>query len=442
MTDNAEVEIERNDRLSRWVASCLGVDRVALRPLLGGASNLGFVVHDGHDHTRPVAFLRVRSANDDPGRLGHTLRREGEILRTARQLGFPVAPVLGTCDHPDAILMAFVPGISRPDEHDIERVAPEYLGWIARIHRSDPSLFPVEQHATVHDAMTTDLAMWALDADDRDVLDEPLLAMAHRVLIERMPPGDMAPSLLHGDVGAGNFLTSDGEVTALLDWELAHLGDPHEDLAWLWMRGAHTNFGDPFKRFAEYEAVAGTTIDHDRLAWHLAFVMWKSMIAIHGRLRCVVPGELAMVQLIVGLAYDALLGAQLVKLLGGSFELLEHAPERSHSVGANLTAELLHLTDPPADQRVVLEHLRDVSALADWQRRGLARDCASMLGIAPDGLPEHVRSCDSDELLAVATVIARAADRAAHTSPKATRRIERARRIGLGTTDRTRGSAG
>lgn len=119
-------------------------------------------------------------------------------------------------------------------------------------------------------------------------------ALAARVLTERMPSGDGPPSLVHGDVGAGNFLTVDGEVSAMLDWELAHLGDPHEDLAWLWMRGAHSSLGDPFTRFAEYELASGTTIDHDRLAWHLALVMWKSVTAVHGRLRSAVPGDLAM----------------------------------------------------------------------------------------------------------------------------------------------------
>ncbi|MDO8364192.1 MAG: phosphotransferase, partial [Actinomycetota bacterium] len=236
-----------------------------------------------------------------------------------------------------------------------------------------------------------------------------------------------------GDVGAGNFLTLDGEVTAMLDWELAHLGDPHEDLAWLWMRGAHTSFGDPETRFAEYEAASGLQVDRARLAWHVAFVMWKSITSLHGRLRAAVPGELAMVQLIVALTYDALLGTQLVRVLGGSLPLLQQAALRTHSVEANLAEELLGVARLAPDQRVVLEYLRNAAALAQWQARALADECRTQLGIEPEQLLQHVQHCPSEQLPAVAAVLTRDADRRATGSPKSVRRIERAQRIGLGT---------
>jgi len=38
--------------------------------------------------------------------------------------------------------------------------------------------------------------------------------------------------MLHGDVGPGNFMVHEGKLSAVLDWELAHAGDVHEDLAW------------------------------------------------------------------------------------------------------------------------------------------------------------------------------------------------------------------
>jgi len=400
--------------------------------VLGGAGNVGFEVYGSDDGNGPVAYLRTKMGGEGYGRLGYTLWREGAILEVAARLGFPVAPVLGTCRDPDALLLCFVRGVSRPDAEEIERVAPKYLALVAALHASDPRQFPVEQHATMREAMTTDLGEWALEAQHAEVMDEPLLALAARVLAERMPAGDGPPAMVHGDVGAGNFLTLDGEVTAVLDWELAHLGDPHEDLAWLWMRGAHTNFGDPGRRFAEYEAAAGTPIDRDRLAWHVAFVMWKSVVALHGRLRRVVPGELAMVQLIVVLTYDALLGAQLVQVLGGSPDPLTDGPQRSSSVPANLAEELLHVTDLSAEKRIVLKYLRDEAALADWQRSGLERDCSTVLGITPAGLLDHVRTCGSAGLLPAAIVIANAAERAAAASPKSMRRIARARCIGLG----------
>ena len=40
-------------------------------------------------------------------------------------------------------------------------------------------------------------------------------------------------TIVHGDYRTGNFLEVGGRITAILDWELVHLGDPHEDLAWV-----------------------------------------------------------------------------------------------------------------------------------------------------------------------------------------------------------------
>lgn len=62
--------------------------------------------------------------------------------------------------------------------------------------------------------------------------DVPLVRYAARYLRDHMPVPDRV-SMLHGDYRAGNFLftEADDQISALLDWELAHLGDRHEDLA-------------------------------------------------------------------------------------------------------------------------------------------------------------------------------------------------------------------
>ena len=422
---------ERPEGLSRWVASCLGVAEVELREFRGGAGNAGYQVFVDGDDPVPKAFLRTALHPTGSSRLGYSLQREGVILRVAEGLGFPVAPVLGTLADPDALLMGFVSGSARPDPAEVDKVAGKYLTLIAAVHAADVTAFPVTQHATLHGAVAADLAAWELEAADRGVATLPLIALGARVLKERVPAGEGPPCLVHGDVGPGNFLALDGEVTAILDWELAHLGDPHEDLAWLWMRGAHTNFGDPEARFAEYETASGIGIDRPRLAWHVAFVMWKSVIALHGRLGVARPGELAMVQLVVGLTYDALLGAQLVNLLGGS-PLLGQSPLRETTVEANLAEELLGVAALEDDQRVVVEYLREAAALGPWLRSELDRDCALTLGVPPSGLLAHVRTCPAEQLLDAAQVLGRAADRQAATSPKSVRRIERAQRIGLG----------
>jgi aminoglycoside phosphotransferase len=379
----------------------------------------------------PVAFYRSES-----GFAGHRygLRREAEVLPVAAALGWPVPRVLGTPGEPPGLLMNLVPGTSRPEPDETETTAPEYLALVAGVHAADPALFPIEQFATMGDALLDELEWWRAYADERGAMEEPLIRLAARVLAETLPATDERPSLVHGDVGAGNFMVEDGRVTAMIDWELAHVGDPHEDMAWLWMRGAHTSFGDPRQRVAEYEAAAGRSIDPDRLRWHLALVMWKSCVGMYADLHRP-PTPAALVQSMVILTYDALLGSQLLRLLGGSLHLLRQEPVRQVTPATQPADRMLESTELSKESRIVVAYLRECSAQAEWQRAAFDDDLHAL------GLPsrsEFLAKMDlvgRDELLDVVTVVARAADRAAMVLPNSVRRIERAQRIGLGTTD-------
>lgn len=71
---------------------------------------------------------------------------------------------------------------------------------------------------------------------------QPVAMAALRWLERHCPPTPERPAIVHGDFRSGNLLTSEaGELTAILDWEMAHVGDPMEDLAWacdpLWAHG-------------------------------------------------------------------------------------------------------------------------------------------------------------------------------------------------------------
>jgi aminoglycoside phosphotransferase (APT) family kinase protein len=429
------------DQLRQPIARALGVDDVVLTPAAGGAGNLAYEVGDAASPGTALAFLRCKLGDGGLRSMGYTLHREGELLRVAAGLGFPVAGVLGSFETPDGLLMAIVPGTSRPTPAEIEVVGAKYMALVGAVHASDSTLFPVTHYATISDALAADVAMWNREGLERRVMDEPLTALAGRVLADLIPPGPGRPALVHGDVGAGNFMCCNGEITAMLDWELAHLGDPHEDLAWLWIRGAHTDFGDPQTRFAEYETATGHSIDRQRLEWHVAFVMWKSVIAVQARARVAVPGELAMVQTMVRLTYDALLGAQLVRLLGGSVSLLTEQAVLASPPERLLADELLSVAVLEPDQRVVVEYLRDSSAQSEWERAELRYDCRSLLGIESDVLTSFVSQCPPELLLPAAIVVAGHAGRRAMAMPKAVRRIQRAHRIGLGSGVRTENEA-
>ena len=111
--------------------------------------------------------------------------------------------------------------------------------------------------------------------------DRPVLALTLRWL-EANLPAPVPPRLVHGDYRLGNLLVGvagedRGRLTGVLDWELAHRGDFHEDLAfgcmtvWRFTRPDRPAFGlgslDDW--FAAYEAAGGKRVDPARFRfWH------------------------------------------------------------------------------------------------------------------------------------------------------------------------------
>ncbi len=97
----------------------------------------------------------------------------------------------------------------------------------------------------------------------------PVFDWAFRWLEERLPT-DRPVGLVHGDFRHGNFIVDELGLAAVLDWELAHFGDPMEDLGWVcvrsWRFGVNENpvggFGEREDLYAGYES-AGGTVDRD-----------------------------------------------------------------------------------------------------------------------------------------------------------------------------------
>jgi hypothetical protein len=94
---------------------------------------------------------------------------------------------------------------------------------------------------------------------------------------------------LHGDFRMGNLLVGPDGLRAVLDWELAHAGDPAEDLGWLcapaWRfggAGAVGGFGDVPAFLDAYAAAGGDVIDEPRLEWWLVYatVKWATICAM------------------------------------------------------------------------------------------------------------------------------------------------------------------
>src|SRR5262245_44308767 len=300
---------ELRDGLAAYVARQLGVERVEvenLRRLAGGASRELWsfdVVAPGGARERLV--LR----RDPPGHhLQSSRRDEFVLLRAAQASGLPV-PRVRWCENDPAVLgsaffvMDFVEGetlarrLLRDAEYARARDAlPAQLAdALARIHRIDTDraeLAFLSRPAAGETPATAELARYeqiyrAITPDPH-----PALELALRWLGPRRPR-PCALVVVHGDYRIGNVIFGPEGLRAVLDWELAHVGDPFEDLGWLcvraWRFGAD---GRPVgglcareELFAAYERAGGTEVDREAVRWWEVFgnLRWAVMCIMQAR---------------------------------------------------------------------------------------------------------------------------------------------------------------
>ncbi|WP_436125358.1 phosphotransferase family protein [Aminobacter sp. LjRoot7] len=261
-----------------------------LRPLSGGAVQETWafdVVRD--EGTLPLILRRARGTLRADRPYGINLGGEAELIRRAQHAGVPVPEVhhvLSPGDRlGDGFIMSFIEGETIPRRilrdaayGDLRtRLAAECGSVLAAVHRIDPSgIAGLErrQPAQAIDRIYQDYL--ALDAPG------PVFELAFRWLGDNMLP-DLDPlSLLHGDFRNGNLLVSPDRLRAVLDWEGAHIGDPHEDLGYLtipsWRFGEIDRpvggFGSREDLFAAYEKASGRSVDPKRAHfWELAYTM-------------------------------------------------------------------------------------------------------------------------------------------------------------------------
>jgi aminoglycoside phosphotransferase (APT) family kinase protein len=246
-----------------------------LHPVTGGASRTTWAFDALGDQRRA---LILRTGPPDDVHAGMEL--EAAVQQRAAAAGAPVPHILAADDSPAALGNPYlicdaiggetiVRKVQRTlDEGGRERLLRQCAQALAAIHRADYDGLGLSQG--------DQLSEW------RERLDEmgdttATFEWAFRWLHANRPPSSPS-TLVHGDFRMGNLIVDDSGLAAVLDWELVHIGEVYEDLAWFciraWRFGAPEGLGagglGSVERFlSAYEAAAGEPVDRDAFRWWL-----------------------------------------------------------------------------------------------------------------------------------------------------------------------------
>ncbi|RLA47334.1 MAG: phosphotransferase family protein [Gammaproteobacteria bacterium] len=307
---------ELETRLINYVKSVSGQDDAViknLKRLTGGASKEQFTFDLTWNRTagedpcgeRETRKLILRMDPAESVVETHRLR-EAQVLRamwgevpvpeifwvdhTAESLGHPflIANFLeGTVQPEDGgkvtgLGMYFEPGLR-------EALKDQFVRHLAAIHtvdwrRKDLSTYDKPKPGTT-EANEWSLGLWERIWQEDTLEAHPVMEQAAIWLKENMPMVEN-PVIVHGDYRSGNFMYDDDQqINAILDWELCHLGDFHEDLAYNRCKMLGTPDGDGgvrcsglmyFDEFVEkYQTLTGYTVDHKLLTWYDIFTHYK-----------------------------------------------------------------------------------------------------------------------------------------------------------------------
>jgi aminoglycoside phosphotransferase (APT) family kinase protein len=287
------MQAELGRGVASWYPGATGITAAA--KLSGGASQETWSFDIVHPGGNAGAILRRAPPGYGaaPGRAAG-LDAEAVLMQLAHDAGLPSPKVMHVLEPRDELGTGFI--MQRIEGETIARkilrdeqfakarplLARQLGGSVAGIHGLDAAKLP-KLRLTISTDEIADLEReyrafnWP----------RPVFELALRWLRERDPGRPPEVTLVHGDFRHGNLIIGADGLRAVLDWELAHFGDPMEDLGWVctnsWRFGEIDKpvggFGSREELFAGYEA-AGRRVDPDRVKF------WEVMGSLRWGVMC------------------------------------------------------------------------------------------------------------------------------------------------------------
>jgi aminoglycoside phosphotransferase (APT) family kinase protein len=271
--------------LRAWVGETAGGRLVSAERRPGGGRNEAWLVDlELPDGEQLPLFLRYnRGVTQD----AFTIQREAQFFLALQGTDVPVPRIYGVHPTEQAVLASRVSGetwFSRLTDEDLRlQVAGDFMTKLAALHALDPhrlQLAGQDPDAALPVLVDREIDAWEeLYRQGGDA--DPLLEFGLAWLRRHRPTAEGPVVIVQGDTGPGNFLYEDGRVTAVLDWELSHLGDPHDDLGWLALRATQEPFTVLADRFADYAALTGREVDLERVRYYRAFAHFRVAVLGH-----------------------------------------------------------------------------------------------------------------------------------------------------------------
>jgi aminoglycoside phosphotransferase (APT) family kinase protein len=221
-------------------------------------------------------------------------RHEGDVLRSLEGQGIPIPRCHGFHEATESLLIDEVGGSADfadlSDPATRSTVLREYIRNLVRLHELDPADFPAIGELPV-DAQALALGgqlRWMRQDFERfrpHIRPEPLLEFALWWLTNNFPTGERAPAVIQGDTGPGQFMFVGDQLTALIDWELADIGDPMMDLGVMRMRNTLYPMGDIAELIDCYGELAGRSPDLDAIRYYTVMAAAISPLGMCGSMQ-------------------------------------------------------------------------------------------------------------------------------------------------------------
>ncbi|WP_019854543.1 phosphotransferase family protein [Actinopolyspora mortivallis] len=270
----------------------------------GGRSNLTYRLTDGEHEwvlRRPPLGHVLATAHD--------MGREYRVVSALADTGVPVPRTHLLCTEDEVIgapfyVMDFVPGrtyrspeeIATLDRRQRRELALRMTETLARLHGIDPDSVGLSDFGRPEGFLHRQLRRWSKQLDASYSREIPGIVELRDRLAETVPENG-STAVVHGDYRLDNLLADEnGEIRAVLDWEMATLGDPLTDLGllvvyWEGLSGIRNNpvatgvgpeHGFPSAGELVEHYVAHSGVDVSGLDWYVAFGFFKIAVILEG----------------------------------------------------------------------------------------------------------------------------------------------------------------